>query len=288
LTKPSLLQRLATRIGTAVGRNSPVIRLLRPAYERWLDRTSRGKGFLVTINGHERFYVNPRHRAWFGDTYEPEVFAYLRERVAPGAVVLNVGAHVGIYSISLAMWSAPGGQVFAFEPNPATRKILADQIARNGLADRVEIVPKAVAASPGTATFCASGEEGFSRLGRPNPSRSEGTESIAVEVTTIDAFCGQRGVIPDWITLDIEGYEAAALAGARRTIASRGTKLGLIVEMHPSLWPLSGTSRRELEALFAELHVVPRGLTGQRDPLQESGVVALEHIASRPAACIPS
>lgn len=288
MIKPSVLQRLAARIGTAVGRNNPVVRLIRPAYERWLDRTSGGKGFLVTINGHERFYVNPRQRRWFGDTYEPEVFAYLRQRVASGSVVLNVGAHVGIYSISLAMWSAPNGQVFAFEPNPATRNILADQIARNGLQDRVEIVPRAVAASPGIAMFCASGEDGFSRLEQPNPARPERSASIAVEVTTIDAFCGQRGIIPDWITLDIEGYEGAALAGARDTIASRGVKLGLIVEMHPSLWPLSGTSRRELEALFAELHVVPRGLTGQRDPLQESGVVALDHIASRPTACIPS
>ena len=250
---------------------------MRPAYERLVDRASGGKGVVVTLNGHERFYVNPRYREWFGDTYEPEVCAYLRQHVAPGSVVLNVGAHVGIYALSLAAWSGPRGRVFAFEPNPASRLILADQIARNGLDGRVEVVPSAVADSPGTDTFFASAETGLSRLGRANPARPETLAPIAVEVTTIDEFCDRRGIVPDWITLDIEGYEGAALAGARRTIASRGGTLGLTVEMHPGLWPLSGTSRGALQALFAELHVVPRALTGQGDLFEESGVVVLEH-----------
>ena len=99
-----------------------------------------------------------------------------------------------------------------------------------------------------------------------------------VPVTSVDAFCEERHVLPDWITLDIEGYEVAALSGARGTIDAGRGRVGLIVEMHPGLWPISGTSRRELENLLGDLRLVPLGLTGQQDPLGESGVVLLEYL----------
>jgi len=279
MIEPSRLQRFAAWVGSAVGRDNPAVRLARPCYEWLLDRSSEGKGFLVTVNGAERFYVNPRSRHWYGEVYEPQVCAYLRQHVKPGAVVLNVGAHVGIYALSFASWSGSSGRVFAFEPNPDAREILADQISRNGLRNRIEVVPSAVSAAPGRAVFHAAGREGFSRLGSPNPQRPDDAHtSLAVPVTSVDAFCEERHVLPDWITLDIEGYEVAALSGARRTIDAGRGRVGLIVEMHPSLWPISGTSRRELENLLGDLRLVPLGLTGQQDPLGESGGVLLEYL----------
>ena len=119
MNRASLLQRFGAWIGGTVGRDSLVVRTVRPVYEALLDRTSGGKGYLATINGTERFYVNPRYRAWFGETYEPEAFAYLKERVQPDSIVLNVGAHVGIYAMSLAAWVGRSGRVFALSPIPA-------------------------------------------------------------------------------------------------------------------------------------------------------------------------
>jgi FkbM family methyltransferase len=273
--KPSLLQTMAAWVGSTVGRERAIVRALRPTYEHLLDRASRGRGYLVTINGTDQFYVNPRYRAWFGETYEPEAFAYLKAHVRSGATILNVGAHVGIYALSMASWVGRSGRVFAFEPNPETRQILTDQIARNDCADRVTIVPGAVADKAGSRLFSASGAAGFSRLGAANPARDDVHEAFPVEVTTIDTFCAERGVVPDWITLDVEGYEVSALEGARETIMSRRAALTLTVEMHPSLWPLSGASRDSMQKLLdaLQLHVEP--LTGQRDPFAENGVVAL-------------
>jgi hypothetical protein len=73
--------------------------------------------------------------------------------------------------------------------------------------------------------------------------------------------------------MDIEGYEVAALRGASETIR-KGTP-GLVIEMHPPLWEVSGSSRQEMELLLEELglRVVP--LMGQVDPLAECGVVRL-------------
>jgi hypothetical protein len=69
-----------------------------------------------------------------------------------------------------------------------------------------------------------------------------------------------------------------ALRGARDTIGSGRGRLRLIVEMHPTLWAASGTSRAELESLLAELELRPDPLTGQRDALGEYGIVTLEPV----------
>jgi FkbM family methyltransferase len=278
----SRLQQIGAWIGEKAGRESLAVRMLRPAYERLLDVVSGGKGHLATINGSERFYVNPRHRAWYGAVYEPGAFAYLEAHVKPGAVILNVGAHVGVYALSMASWVGRSGHVYAFEPNPQTREIFEDQIARNDFSDRITVVPLAVGGRSGAAEFSASGAAGFSRLGSANPARTDPHASVVVQITTIDDFCAARRIAPDWITLDIEGYETAALAGARRTITSR-PGLQLMVELHPALWPLSATSRHELQQLLGELRLNVRTLTGQIDPFAEDGVVALTTSLTAPS-----
>ena len=118
----------------------------------------------------------------------------------------------------------------------------------------------------------------MSRLGTPNPEFPEARASaVEVSVTTIDAFCAEMDVLPDWLVIDIEGYEVAALRGALETVGRKRSQLGIVVEIHPSLWTAAGASRGELEELLrrARLHAVP--LTGQTDPLGEYGIVALEY-----------
>jgi FkbM family methyltransferase len=278
-----LLQQLASVVSGALGRDSRVIRALRPAYERLLDLVTSGRGFLRVVNGRERFYIHPKARGLFPEVYEPAVCAYLRERVGRGALALNVGAHVGVYTLCLAEWSGPQGRVIAFEPNPASRGVLQDHVRRNGLGERVVVEPLAIGRAVGRMTFHAAGLEGTSRLGQPSPEREVRHRRVEVDVTTIDAYCGGRRLAPDWIVMDVEGYEVAALEGARETIAARGRALGLVVEMHPHLWELSGASRLQAERLVRDLGLRVRGLTGQDDPLGSPGVVALEPIGGRVA-----
>ena len=263
---------LARALGGWLGRESALARALRPAYNRFLNIASGGRGVWWTANGRERFRIDPALRQYFPPEYDPDVHAFLRARVAPGSVVLDVGANLGVYALCLAEWVGPQGRVFAFEPNPATRRALERHVSLNGFEDRVTVRPEAVSDAVGEATFNASGVEGYSRLGVENPDLPGGA-AITVPVTTLDAFCQGEEVTPDWIVLDIEGYEAAALRGASATLARRP---GVVVEMHPSLWAASNTSRAEMEALLSEFGLQVTTLTGQADPLAEYGLVALE------------
>ena len=99
-----------------------------------------------------------------------------------------------------------------------------------------------------------------------------------VPLVTLDQYCASEGLQPDWLLVDIEGFEIAALFGAQETIQRGRNKLGIIVEMHPNVWNSANTTRARAEELFADLglRVVP--LTGQSDPLGDHGIVHLAYV----------
>jgi FkbM family methyltransferase len=274
-----VIRRAVRSVSSLAGDNSHLVRTLRPSYEQLLVWSTRGHGLLQTVNGRERFRIDPRHRTHFPETYEPVVAAYLRERVRRGSCCVNAGAHFGIYTLCLSEWTGSSGRVYAFEPNPATRRILETHVRLNDRQDRVHVVAAAVSDSPGRQVFFAAADEfsGLSRLGAPNPAVPVApTSAVDVPVTTIDAFCREVAIAPDWLVIDIEGYEVRALRGAVETLGRRRPRPGIVVEMHPNLWHTAGTSRRQAEDLLRSLDLVPIPLSGQRDPFADHGMVALE------------
>ena len=262
--------------GRLAGRDTPIRRAVSPIYTRVLSALSGGRGVDADING-ESFRIDPRHRVFVQPDYEADVARYLRESMRPGQCTLDIGAHIGIYALQIARWTAPGGRVIAFEPNPQTADILRRHLAMNGLESSVRVEQAALGRAPGASAFFGTAGSGTSRLGAPNPDAPEsGLSEITVPLQTVDAYCVTHAVSPDWMLVDVEGYEFDVLSGARDTIARRQSALSIVAEIHPALWEMSGASRARAEALLASLGRTPRGLTGQRDPLAEYGVVVLE------------
>ncbi len=267
------MQRLAKRVAESLGRESWIIRALRPWYERALLVGSAGRGMRYDING-VTYRVDPRHRDRLGHEYDAPVATFLRAAVRPGATCVNVGANVGVYVLQFAHWSAPDGTVIAFEPNPAAARVLERHVAMNRLGDRVKIVQAAVGSAAGEAELFTAGVAGMGRLGTPNP-QLERAGPMRVPVVTLDGSLGEMGVEPDWLFIDIEGFEIEALRGARGLIARRRADLGIVVEMHPESWADAGASREDVERLLSDLGLMARPLMGQRDPLGQHGVVRL-------------
>ncbi|MEW6734701.1 MAG: FkbM family methyltransferase [Acidobacteriota bacterium] len=273
----SVLQKIAGKTAGAIGRDSWLVRKLRPAYESLLDLTTGGKGIPWIING-VTYRIDPHHRHRLGQDYDAPVATFLREQVKPGAICLDVGANVGVYVLQFAYWSRPHGRVIAFEPNPGALKVLRKHIELNDLTERVEVVPAAVAALAGEATMYAADSDGMSRLGAPNRALENRVSQIKVPLVTLDEYCRNHSIVPDWLFIDIEGFEIAALAGAREIIKSRGKELGIIVEMHPDVWDSADTTLEQAKSLLAELGLRVEALTGQRDPLNEHGLTYLAHL----------
>ncbi len=269
----SSVQRLARAASGAIGRESWLIRQLRPAYESTLQILSGDRGVPWEINGVP-FRIDPRYRNQLGKNYEADVARFLSERVKPGSICFDVGANVGAYVLQLAHWTGPTGRVVGFEPNPMAVEVLSEHVQFNRFDPIVTIEKGAVGSSSGTTTMYCSAADGMSRPVEQN-SLLDSAERITVPVITIDDFCARTGLEPDWILIDIEGFELAALRGAARTIERRRGNLGLVVEIHPALWESAGTTRSEVERFLNEtgLRAVP--LNGQHDPLGEYGLVHL-------------
>jgi FkbM family methyltransferase len=60
---------------------------------------------------------------WAG-TYEPGLTSLLTNLIQPGWVVLDVGAHIGWFTVLFSRLVGPKGRVDAFEPDPANFALL--------------------------------------------------------------------------------------------------------------------------------------------------------------------
>ncbi len=236
---------------------------LKRLYEAVMDRLPGDR--LVSRFPHgERVRLAAAYRqtAW-----NPEEYEAFHAAVKPGTTALDIGANLGAYTILLAQWVGAAGRVHAFEPAPGARVGLLRHIDLNGVADRVIVHPEAVTSQAGQARFSAAGMQGDNRL-----VRERDANSIDVPTTSLDTFCRDAGVSPDFIKVDVEGAELDLLRGARATIAAAGPALALYMEFHPHLWAAFGYSRDDLERELDDQGLRPERLDGRPDPWNLAGV----------------
>jgi FkbM family methyltransferase len=240
--------------------------------EQVVRALTRRRGVERHVNGVRLRVASPT-RALFTRDYDRPLADFLRSRVQPGAEVWNVGANVGIWVLQMAAWVGPGGRVVAFEPNAETADTLRENVRLNGFEPRVEVIQSAVGERVGEVDFYASGTDGMSRAGQPNPLLPD-ARVRRVPVTTLDAFAGTRNRVPSWILMDVEGWEIAALRGARRVLE----QAQVAVEMHPSAWSWSGHNRKDFEHLLGEHGLRAVGLSSQADVFEDYGHAYLARV----------
>ncbi len=143
------------------------------------------------------------------------VWRFLR----PGMTVLDIGAHVGLYSLIAAKRVGPDGVVIAFEPSPREYRRLRLHLWLNRIRN-VRTEPIAVSDEDGETTFWIV--EGWSTGGNSlrNPVHfGEPTKPIQVPTTRLDTYLNQRNLKKvDFIKMDVEGSELQILRGAHELL----------------------------------------------------------------------
>ena len=137
-----------------------------------------------------------------------------------GETVWDVGAHHGFVTLCAARQVGPGGMVHAFEPSASNQAALRRHVRWNRLSN-VEIHPYALSDSDGVCCLGSTATSKMYALG------CEG-ETVAVRRGTTIARDGESAP-PTFLKIDVEGAEAAALAG---TLAIIPRNARMLIAMH--------------------------------------------------------
>jgi FkbM family methyltransferase len=145
-------------------------------------------------------------------------------------VVWDIGSFQGLLAMFFAKTAR---QVVCFEPNDTNRKRLLENISLNALAN-VKVRPVGIGSTPQTATMVysplMSGGASVDELTVTNLEHRSDVVRQQIEITTVDQEAASGTPIPDFIKIDIEGHELAALQGARSVLAQH--RPTLFLEMH--------------------------------------------------------
>ena len=157
---------------------------------------------------------------WLGEADDAERDALLA-RIPRDAVVCDVGANIGWWTIPLARRLAPGGgRVIAFEPVPGNRERLTWAINANAMAPHIDVAPVALGDTPRELGMWLKSAETGAASGTAALVTGDGPAHVTVPVVRLDDWTREHGITRcDLMKLDIEGAELMMLRGAERFIA---------------------------------------------------------------------
>lgn len=182
---------------------APLALIPRGATVRVLQGPARGLRWIVGSS---------THGCWLG-SYEYAKRRTVERLIRSNAVVYDVGANVGFYTLLSSVLVRPSGQVVSFEPLPRNVAYLRRHVEMNRL-HNVTVMPIALGERSGVARFREAADASMGSLCEDG--------SLAVQVESMDDLVA-RALIPeaDVIKMDIEGGELAALRGAQALLARR-------------------------------------------------------------------
>lgn len=154
------------------------------------------------------------------DTHEPGLFDLMLGMCPPGGWFLDVGAHIGKYSVKMA---AAGRLVTAVEANPATARTLAENLRLNQLSAEV-------------LNLAAWDEE--TSLSLSEPWDESGSTKVLEGEGDVPAFrLDQVLAAHDYglVKIDVEGVEDRVLYGMASTIERCSPSF--VIETHDHLVP---------------------------------------------------
>ena len=221
-------------------------RVVRRIFDRWLAG-SGPRTVEARVGGSARFELDlsdyVQAQAFLTGRNDPSLVRFIAERVGPGETYIDVGAHIGLIAIAVAV-RCPDSRVVALEPHPDNAARFSRNLALSPGID-VELINAAAGAELGTANLGTGGAgSDYHRL-------EEGAAGLSVEVETIDRLCEQRAIERvSVLKLDIEGHEPFALRGAERMLKSG--RIGTVVlEANDELLAANGSSAEHLRTDLA-------------------------------------
>jgi len=151
-----------------------------------------------------------------------------------GKTVYDLGGFIGARCVDFAVQVGAYGQVYTFEPHPVFFKLVQKNIKINHLKqasvfnvgvgdknEKLELISSN--ASSSTSSFKKINQEGLRKTGT--------LSGQLAEIIALDDFISKLSLkAPDFIKIDVEGFEYNAIKGMSKTLHKH--KPVLVIEMH--------------------------------------------------------
>jgi FkbM family methyltransferase len=220
--------------------------------ERFETTSIYGTRFEGTLSG-----LIQRRVFHFG-LFEPNLSYFIRDTLVAGDTFVDVGANVGYFSVLAAQAVGKSGRVVAVEAAPSTFTALEATLARNG-ATNVRSVNRAAYDRPGMLPIYTVGAE--ENAGGASVAKTVGPlEAEVVAEPLADMLSREELARVRIIKIDVEGAEAAAVAGLLPALGETRADLEIVVEV------LAETKER-VTTLLASAGYRPRILANPPDSL---------------------
>ena len=233
----------------------------------------------ITIRHHwtgDRIRLDAyRHKGywWHGRFRERETITFCQDILSESDTVIECGGHIGYVSLLLSSLVGPTGAVYVFEPGPNNLPYLRHNASCRS---NIHVVERAVGAKTAVLPLYVddfTGQnnslvKGYTVVGE-NSRRARipiATEPIATEVVTLDEFCQTSHLTPDFVKLDIEGFEIEALRGMPKLLGETIPMLMVEltrdwVEVHDLLSSAGYAGFTDRRTRIDSVHDLPSGNT---------------------------
>lgn len=193
-----------------------------------------------------RFHVANSPEAYRVEKFggEEEFTQMILDELRPDDLFFDIGACIGFVSIHAATRAA---RVFAFEPDPAFRLRLQENLELNQV-QNVEVIDWAASDSTGQTTLYTDGLGGLSPC-----LRQTGAERgrVSIRTDSIDNAIADGALpTPTVAKIDIEGAETAALRGMKSLLSLAAAPRTIFIELHPKFLPTFGSSIAEASQII--------------------------------------
>ena len=210
-------------------------------------RTKYGAKFPYEIRNWGQLFL------YFFGVYEPAIAAYAASVLAPGDVVVDVGANAGIHTVLFSRLVGPRGRVHAIEASPSIFKRLQANLALNG-AERNTIAHNvAILDAPRRVPVFLhdSYNDGGTTIVSTEAARRDTHQEGTVEGKPLEQVIPIDDLMrAKLIKIDVEGAEWLVVQGMRPILPRLPRDCSVLVEVTPRALADFGASVEDLKKLF--------------------------------------
>jgi FkbM family methyltransferase len=158
-----------------------------------------------------------------------EFDSFVRE-ITPDAVLFDIGAHFGLFSLAVLHYGGSKAISIAVDPSPMATRFIRTQAELNRVSDRLHTVQAAVSDQVGWQPMVAVG---ILSSGYYVPASKDHTagELTSTPTTTLDQLVQDFDLWPTHVKIDVEGDELAVINGGSEILSQDRAPL-LFVELH--------------------------------------------------------